>query len=546
MASRRTNGPVCGVDNCRSKSYEESEDGFLYCQNGHRQGGLLRGEDDEDNYAVGARDVTRKKKDVDEQAKKISQHFSGRRAFDLYLKCLQLILRHQVWFLVQEKGLPSELETVVFDLWALRISQLGNRIANGGEESESQSQKFNTLENGGDETTDNERGTLSTPKGRDKKLHSAPNLYDTLALCYIGTTTLRLPITLGDICAWVTDGKIAYRRAIRLLPLAMRDRLPASFHAILDPQTMLRHNIFYTTLTDIHIGFEKEHAILWPPLNAPLLLFRYIKDLALPLEIYDATLRLGDFLGHDFAFHWDGRPRLGIRHLPEAQLIGCLIVCVKLFYPFDKINRSPKSPSEPTAAFVNWQKWTECVKAADEQRVGNLGFTTDELTKLQEGDVFEMQPEQLDQYLKFYADTFLDDAKIQRTKDKDDFRHALYKIFPIDGNEGHRPILISDTLSHQQKLETVRAVHSSAENIEVVDSDQEESDTLRPGQKYPIWKNAGDLPKRARVFYEESAKLAGFSLDMLVMAVFFTEARVQKWRRAQRKGTRVSTRAKSN
>jgi hypothetical protein len=36
--SGRTKGPVCGVENCRSRWYEEGEDGYLYCQNGHRKG----------------------------------------------------------------------------------------------------------------------------------------------------------------------------------------------------------------------------------------------------------------------------------------------------------------------------------------------------------------------------------------------------------------------------------------------------------------------------------------------------------------------------
>jgi hypothetical protein len=38
MEPRLTKGPVCGVENCRSRLYEEGEDGYLYCQNGHRQG----------------------------------------------------------------------------------------------------------------------------------------------------------------------------------------------------------------------------------------------------------------------------------------------------------------------------------------------------------------------------------------------------------------------------------------------------------------------------------------------------------------------------
>lgn len=38
MGEGRVKGPVCGVENCRSRRYEEGEDGYLYCQNGHRKG----------------------------------------------------------------------------------------------------------------------------------------------------------------------------------------------------------------------------------------------------------------------------------------------------------------------------------------------------------------------------------------------------------------------------------------------------------------------------------------------------------------------------
>lgn len=463
--------------------------------------------------------------------------FSGRRAFDLYLKCLQLILRHQVWFLVQEKGLPKELEIVIFDLWALRVAQLGDKIASNSAEADSQqSQVFNTLESEDEQTTDNERGTISTPKVRDRQLYGTPNLYDCLALCYLGMSTLRLPITPGDIHAWVMDGKMAYRRAIELLPLGMRDRLPSTYHAVLDPQTMLNYRIFYTTLTNLEISFEKDLGVQWPALNSQPLLFRYLKQLALPLEMYDATLRLADLLGYKFVFRYSGRHRLGIRHLPEAQLIGCLVVCVKLFYPFDKIKRYPESSSEPTTAVVDWRKWSKHMTAAKRaQRGSNPGFTTEELTKLQESDVFEMGAEQLDQYLDFYADTFIDDAEVQRTKESDDFRNALYGMFPIEGKEKRPPVQISDGVSHERALETVQAVHASMKAAAIVEDD---SDVLRPGQMYPIWRSADDLPQHAANFYEEAARLAGFSLDMLVNAVFFTEARVEKWRRRQKEGIR--------
>lgn len=424
---------------------------------------------------------------------------------------------------------------MIFDLWSLRIAQLGDRIASEDQdlESQPQSQVFSTLDT--DESgTDNERSAISTPKGRDKKLNSAPNLYDCLALCYLGTYTLRLPITPGDIFTWTTDGKMPYRRAIAVVPLAMRDRLPPSYHAILDPPKLLRHSRFYSTLTNLEISYEKVHGILWPPLNVPLLLFRYIKELALPLELYDITLRLANLLGHSFALEYDGRKRLGLRHLPEAQLIGCFIVCVKLFYPFDKIRRLPKSSSEPTVSVVDWKTWCKQMTKARKRKQGLMSdFTNEEFTQLQEEDIFHLLPKQLDQYLDFYNDTFIDDAEIQRTQNNNDFKNALFDMFPI-ANEGREPTVQPAYKSaHEVRLETVRSVHSSMKTRAVIRDEQQEN-VLRPGQSYPIWRTAEDVPDRAAVFYEEAARLAGFSMDMLATSVFATECRIERWRSTQR------------
>ncbi|KAI8941544.1 hypothetical protein NX059_002761 [Plenodomus lindquistii] len=538
MEKRSMKGPTCGIENCRSKRYDEGEDGFLYCQNGHRQGGLVRGEDDEDNLVTAARTVTRKKKDVDETSKKVAKHFSGRQALDLYLKSLQLILRHQIWFLVREKGLPAELEMVIYDLWALRIAQLGDKIGSSQAESDpqSQSQMFNTLDTDDSDTANEERGQPKSATYRgEHKLQGMPNLNDTLALCYLGILTLRLPFTPGDIYAWVTDGKLAYRRAIKLVPLAMRDRLPATYHALLDRQLLFKHKRFYDAVTDLQIGFSKDHNIMWPSLNVPLLLFRYLREMALPLELYTATTRLGELLGYDFAWHQNEKKRTGIRQLPEAQLIGCLLVCVKLLYPLDGQQRFPQSSSDPTATNLNWDEWCTQITAAntaepDEEKV----LTTEQLMNLQENDIFDMLPEQLDQYLDFYADTFLDDAQVQRTKENDDFRYALYEMFPIESDKPPRPPKeLSAETSLVDQLEVVKAVHSSMITVAAIPDDAAGPQSLRPGQAYQLWKTADQLPQHAKVLYEKAGRLAGFSEDMLVRAVFSTEARIEQWRRRQ-------------
>ena len=85
MDSRWEQGPVCGFENCRSRRYEEGDDGFRYCENGHQQfvsvipesrgttiddlQGLVRAADDDDDFTLATTTRTRKKKDIDDQVK---------------------------------------------------------------------------------------------------------------------------------------------------------------------------------------------------------------------------------------------------------------------------------------------------------------------------------------------------------------------------------------------------------------------------------------------------------------------------------------------
>ena len=393
---------------------------------------------------------------------------SGRSGVDLYLKCLQLILRHQIWYLIKGEGLTAELETVVFDLWSLRVAQLGDRIENDnpGFDSQSQSQTFSTLDS--DESgTEAEKSKARSKRRKRIQLDDLPSLLDCLALCYLGILTLRLPVTPGDIHTWVTDGKLAYQRAIKYLPLMMKDRLPSTYHAALDPDAVLQYSRFYTVTTDLQIIFMEQHKIVWPPLNHPLILFRYLKELGLPLELYDATLRLARFLDYDFTPHQSDKKRVGIQHLPEAQLVGCLVVCTKLLYPFDNEQRHPRLPSEPTAVVLDWDDWARQIRAAkDRQRGGTNRFSGEELAHLQEKDILSMQPDQLDQYLDFYANLFLENAEIQRAKDTNDFRNHLYQMFPTEDEQGTGRL--SDNSSPEDALKMVQGVHNNFTRVKAV------------------------------------------------------------------------------
>jgi RNA polymerase I-specific transcription initiation factor RRN7 len=44
-----------------------------------------------------------------------------------------------------------------------------------------------------------------------------------------------------------------------------------------------------------------------------------------------------------------------------------------------------------------------------------------------------------------------------------------------------------------------------------------------------------NLPDAAKILYEQAAKIAGLSVNMLTLALVFTEARVEQWKRAQKR-----------
>ncbi|KAF2257832.1 hypothetical protein CC78DRAFT_572905 [Lojkania enalia] len=529
MNTGRTKGPVCGVENCRSRWYDEGEDGYLYCENGHRKGGLVVGED-EDDWSAMPRARTRHKKDSDED-EKTYKYYRGHQAFDHYLKCYQLILRHQVWFLVHEKGLPEELEGVISDLWTLRILKLNAKVA-PIDGYDLPSQAFSSAQ------SDIESGNeLFGAKRRNIKLKATPGLIDSLALCYLGIITLRLPVTPGDICKWTIDDSMPYQRAIQLLPLTMRGRLPPAYHAVLDPNSLLKLERFFSAIVDLSTAFQKEYGIIWPSLNSPLLIFRYLKELALPLELYDTTTRLASYLGYNFAFPTSVNGIIGIRNLPEAQLVACLVICVKVVYPFDGQQQYPRTTSEPAATTIDWEDWYKQISLPKmEQQGSSSKYTPEALANMQEQDIFSMSEDQLDQYLDWYQDTFIDEARIRQGGDGD-FQSALYDMFPIDRTRPSKASNDQSERSTNQDMEIIKAVHGNMRPRTVIRDHEGQEHIVRPGQRYKYYRKKEDLPEHAKRFYERAAKIAGLSLDMLIKAVFFAEQKVEKWRDKRRRWT---------
>lgn len=168
--------------------------------------------DDADAGLMGV--VSRRRK---EKLEKERRHLSGLKGKSLYLEALQLIMRHQLLWLVRDKGHPAELDTVVRDLWAIRIAGFPEEREDETEDQASQMFSSSGLSSGAEEETDKSKRTAPHARSWDADSSPswpAPSMVDTLALCYLGCLLLRLPTRISDFHHWANNGNIPFRAVV--------------------------------------------------------------------------------------------------------------------------------------------------------------------------------------------------------------------------------------------------------------------------------------------------------------------------------------------
>ncbi|QSS57503.1 RNA polymerase I specific transcription initiation factor Rrn7 [Histoplasma capsulatum var. duboisii H88] len=375
--------------------------------------------------------------------------------------------------------MPPELEALVKDLWTLRLPQLYSRSGDGladaseddgdaglpqvfssqmGPSSVAITTGASNSDVDADPDDDDDAAATEDEEAENayhrRRLMESPKLIDSLALCYLGLMLLRVPIGVGALESWILKDEIPLIRAIRLIPQDMKDRLPPAYHYALDTKNAPTGNQLHRSISDLATFYRKEFGVQIPPLNAPLMLFTYIKQLSLPLEPFPAILnRLQHLARFDFTFssfpatassvsiNSTTKRKHGMRkkrkkfqyiNLPEVQLISLLIITVKLFYPFDdslgegegevngkgegaprveaNVKRYPYSWRDPAAQVMDWKAWMGFQRDFSdgvEHAVGNGKKGPKMKVKGREigvraGDVFNMDGKQIDEYLDWY------------------------------------------------------------------------------------------------------------------------------------------------
>jgi RNA polymerase I-specific transcription initiation factor RRN7 len=69
---------------------------------------------------------------------------------------------------------------------------------------------------------------------------------------------------------------------IRQIPKEMKDRLPAHYFSALESRSALKRGDLHKAVLELVISYKHRFDIIFPPLNAPLVFFKFVRDLCLP------------------------------------------------------------------------------------------------------------------------------------------------------------------------------------------------------------------------------------------------------------------------
>lgn len=197
---------------------------------------------------------------------------------------------------MHSKGLPEELETVVRDLWDLRIrnfaglrsatdetdgeSGLESGVDSGTELFSSQAGSESDASTATTRTTASRGRSWTSEPGQDWNL---PGLFHSLALCYLGCLSLSLPVRVGQVYNWAKDDRLLFLAALDALPAEMTVRLPGSYHRALKVKnTSFRGGELHQAILELVLDYHLNYEMVFPRLNTPLLLLHYLRELALP------------------------------------------------------------------------------------------------------------------------------------------------------------------------------------------------------------------------------------------------------------------------
>ena len=336
--------------------------------------------------------------------------------------------------------------------------------------------------------------------------------------------------------------------------------IPLSLEAqlTLDLQSPLELDHLRKTIHNLSLFYTHHFKLVFPPLNAPLLLYKQIRNLSLPsmarskdtvkpaanetaVTLHSQSLQISQLLSSTFEFPIPGS-RQQTCSLPEVQLVCLLVIAVKLYHPFDSSIRHVRSLADPAALTIDWESWVDDQSSCKVHAARETHLERGSEISVTEKDVMNMTGEQMDEYMDWYERTFVDESRAEEKSRG--LPKQLLDMFPtgrIDGSDptpySHDRMAVEEEEAVDKKLNTVM---SKLRLRDVICDDPEDSmgisETLtRSGSFYKRYRKIEDLTPHAKAFHVAVAQAIGIRLETLILAVGQVERRLVKWKDAKAK-----------
>ncbi|KAF5718111.1 hypothetical protein FMUND_5403 [Fusarium mundagurra] len=462
------------------------ENGLRFCSNGHQVEGFIQFDigDDVDAGQLGKK--TKKDKEVKE---KELRHLTGQAGKNLFLECLQLVLRQQLLWLIQSKGHREELETVVRDLWDLRIRGSGALLA----EEETQ-QTGDGLAMFSSQPTDTEKD--DTPKTQGTRARSwnpednpdwpVPRMIETLALCYLGCLLLRIPTTIGELCAWANSRRMPYKQSYYDLPEEMQDRLPSAYtRALKLPlRSSLRGIDMHNAVLDLALSYHHNYGM------ASALMTLTSPVLTALVETLITARSILSVMKFSFQLPIQQSRRFRIDY-PEILLMSAIVVAAKLCFPLGQHAPFLRAASTEQSIKFDWRTWfkgaQELIEAPQtpEKEPSLDQATADQVTS--------MTTEELDQYFAHIAST------IDRKNDSE-----ITRFFPSE--KAPPPGAPTRENTEQDNDHKMRRILGQAITVKGEEGSEQDGETLTE-PSYEAFRSVEDLTETAQALYKAAVQI---------------------------------------
>ncbi|KAF9141212.1 jumonji domain-containing protein 6 [Mortierella sp. GBA39] len=322
----------------------------------------------------------------------------------------------------------------------------------------------------------------------------------TVAILYISSQHLKIPVAIGDFQRWIMRHDIPFYNALKLLPKHMEMRLPPTYRVYLTPSTRNPESL-RRAVNVLLQHFERLHCIGSILPNTPRLIARFLHDLMLPVECYSCALRFYDIV-YDSADTKHERWKLTFRSTLRGpdRAMAVTIVVAKLIFGLYGEKRNVK----------NWEYWINGLPT-EKQWLSSLD-SFDALRRQSEIPYMHGEFEELiNVNPDLYSEHYRKELKLFETEEQLRLLSVVDKSFKMTGSRGSRRTSVSEEdqqsqLSGGEKSQRPKPKPQTKPlSVSVVPYIQRLCSNVQPANNLAVVED-GRLPQQKFVHYLDDPK----------------------------------------